>query len=189
MTVLEARFFDRKRSVPLPAGRPKFPNWTALLAIGPVIVAEREYPFIEDARADGYTFPTCARMPALFDGARVDRWLDVEEGAACSALRRAWGSLLSPDSCFEARAMLENWNSRDCMKVHGHHRLKHAKATRPTLAYEPVDPGEWVVACCRDCLRPLLWYFPTFTTGGSTDNASPKTWPFFDMRWEPEHHR
>ncbi|GAB3569211.1 hypothetical protein [Spelaeicoccus albus] len=179
MTVLEAGFFDRKRSVPLPAGRPKFPNWTALLAIGPVIVTGGEYPFIENAHADGYTFPLEARRPALFDGALVDRWLDSEEGAACSALRHAWGSRLSPECKFQARAMLEHWNDCDCMEIYGRHRLGRAKASRPTLAYEPVDCGEWAVACCRDCLRPFLWYFPTI------DETPSKSWPFFDMRWEP----
>lgn len=180
MTVMETGFFDRKRTVPLPAGRPKYPNWTALLAIGPVIVAGSDYPFIEEAHADGYTFPLAARRPALFDGALVDRWLDAEESSACAALRRAWGSTQAPECRHEARAMLESWNIRDCLKLHGHHRLKRAKASRRTLPYEPVDSGEWVVACCRDCLRPLLWYFPTI------DDQAANTWPFFDMQWIPD---
>lgn len=176
MTVMEAGFFDRKRTLRVPSGRPKFPNWQALLAIGPVIVASGDYPFIEDAEADGYSFPTAGRRPALFDGALVAEWLDLEEGAACTALRHAWHSLRSPACKYEALAMLSGWNDRDCIELYGRHRLGHAQASRFTLGYEPVEAGEWAVACCRDCRRPLLWHRAVL------DGAC-RTWPFFDMRW------
>lgn len=178
MTASEARYFDRKKSVLIPEGQPKYPNWQALLAIGPAIVAySSDYPFIENACADGYAFPSASRRPAVFNGALIAQWLDSEEKAACAALRHAWGMLGVPDCRDEALEMLDNWNTHDCMALYGRHRLRYVKASRPTLGYEPVDAGEWAVACCQDCLRPLLWYFPT------DDHGVPKTWPFFDMSW------